>query len=541
MCGRKLLQSLACILFACTTLSLIMVLSHTPAAETSTAKPQPAAPYYPGKTWEKMKSPAELGWSEEKLKAARDYTKTLDTTAVMIIDDGRLIDEWGDTAIKTNVHSMRKSFLSALFGTLNHKSEIKLEETLAELGIDDNEPKLTDIEKQARVIDLLKARSGIYHPALYETEGMKARKPKRGSHPPRSFWYYNNWDFNALGTIFERASKQKIGDAFARRISEPTGMEDFKSTDVEYVTGPESVHPAYPFRMSARDCARFGLLFLRNGKWNDKQIIPTKWIKESTTAYSVADGDEGYGYSGYGYLWWVAVNGNHFINANVPDGTFTACGNHGQYIMVIPEKKLVIVHRVNSDIEGKNVARPQFGKLVSMILEAKEFSLGELPGIESGEYKVDPYIEFAIRLQGLGKKDAIKKLEELSQEARIEKIAVLCRMLFQPKENSEFSRPNVSRSTYAGGTDEKDWPLDPIEIIDGIPFVIVRGYRLTGMPASGELHLKYCISKCEWNDFKYEHKTQDQKQKALEKLLSSKKWKSELEDHEKEIFKSQIK
>ena len=91
--------------------------------------------------------------------------------------------------------------------------------TLQDLDIDDNEPSLTQEEKQARVIDLLRARSGVYHPALYESPGMSARKPKRSSHPPRSFWYYNNWDLNALGSIFEKATKSPIFQEFKEQIA----------------------------------------------------------------------------------------------------------------------------------------------------------------------------------------------------------------------------------------------------------------------------------------------------------------------------------
>ena len=69
--------------------------------------------------------------------------------------------------------------------------------SLEELGIDDFEPSLTLEEKQATVGDLIKARSGIYHPALGKSPGMRSMRPKRHSHPPGTFWYYNNWDFNA--------------------------------------------------------------------------------------------------------------------------------------------------------------------------------------------------------------------------------------------------------------------------------------------------------------------------------------------------------
>src|SRR6202008_3850881 len=119
---------------------------------------------------------------------------------------------------------------------------------------------LTAEEKGATVRDLLMARSGIYHAALYETAAMAAQRPRRFSHKPGSFWHYNNWDFNTLGTIYERAVRSPIFDGFEREIGRPIGMQDYRPADGESVTGPASVYPAYPFKMSARDLARFGLL-----------------------------------------------------------------------------------------------------------------------------------------------------------------------------------------------------------------------------------------------------------------------------------------
>jgi CubicO group peptidase (beta-lactamase class C family) len=159
---------------------------------------------YPGKHWKQVAKPEDRGWSTEKLAAAKAYADSLDTAAVIVVDDGVIVSQWGATTTKFNVHSIRKSLLSALYGIAIAKGQIKLNATLDQLGIDDNEPSLTLEEKQARVVDLLKARSGIYHAALYETPAMKAEKPARGSHPPRTFWCYNNWDFNALGTIYEK-------------------------------------------------------------------------------------------------------------------------------------------------------------------------------------------------------------------------------------------------------------------------------------------------------------------------------------------------
>lgn len=136
--------------------------------------------------------------------------------------------------------------------------------TLAELGIDDENPPLSDEEKQATLHDLLAARSGIYHNSVKaDTE---RNRPARGEHPPGTSFYYNNWSFNALGTIFEHVTGMKMAEAFKQWIADPIGMQDFNLEDVRYTYSDESVFPAYRFWISARDLARFGVLFLQNGR-----------------------------------------------------------------------------------------------------------------------------------------------------------------------------------------------------------------------------------------------------------------------------------
>ena len=338
---------------------------------------------YPATNWERLAAPEKAGWSAEKLQPARDYAKSIETAGVMIVVGGRVLDEWGETATKFNVHSIRKSYLSALYGVHVAEGRIDLAKTMADLGIDDNEPSLTPTEKQATVRMLLQARSGIYHPALYETESMKKARPARFSHEPGTFWYYNNWDFNALGIIFERHVKNSLFREFQERIAAPIGMQDYSLDDMTYVTGPDSVYAAYPFRMTARDMARFGLLFLRSGAWNGRQIIPAAWVRESTTAYSDAGAS-----GGYGYLWWIAVNGRHLPGVNLPDGSYSARGAGGHYILVVPAYDLIVVHRVNTDISGNAVDGAQFGQLVRLILAARRgnaFLGRQNPATGSGE------------------------------------------------------------------------------------------------------------------------------------------------------------
>lgn len=321
---------------------------------------------FPGDVWSRVEAPDQAGWSSAGLDAAKKYSDSIATDAVMLVYGGEVLAEWGETARRFNVHSIRKSLLSALYGIHVAEGRIDLSKTLAELGIDDNEPSLTPVEKQATVRHLLQARSGVYHPALYETPRMKAARPERGRHAPGEFWYYNNWDFNVLGSIFERRTKSSLFREFQARVAEPIGMEDFRLEDCEYVTGPDSVYPAYTFRMSARDLARFGLLYLRGGEWRGRRIVPAEWIRESLTTYSDA-GDRG----AYGYMWWIASEGRHLPGVQLPDGAFSARGAGGHYVLVAPSFDLVLVHRVDTDVEGRAVTAEEFGEFVRLVLESR--------------------------------------------------------------------------------------------------------------------------------------------------------------------------
>jgi N-acyl-D-amino-acid deacylase len=334
---------------------------------------------YPRKYWVQLDSPADAGWSVDVLKKASEFSDSLDTSAVMIVEKGRVVDQWGQVALPLKCHSVRKSLLSALYGISVANGRIDLDQTLQQLGIDDNEPSLTHVERQAQVRDLLMARSGIYHSALYETPAMAAARPKRGSHKPDTFWYYNNWDFNASCSIFENLAGRSVFEEFEDRIAGPLEMEDFlRDRHTRYVTGDDSVHPAYPFQLSTRDLARFGLLFLRNGRWQDQQIIPEQWVRESTTSYSDA-GQSG----GYGYMWWIAVDDTHLPGVSLPDGSFSARGNRGQYLVVIPKWDLVVCHRVNSFQKDRSVSKGEFGKLLALIISAR-------PPTRANETQQDP-------------------------------------------------------------------------------------------------------------------------------------------------------
>ena len=120
--------------------------------------------------------------------------------------------------------------------------------------------------------------------------------------------------------------------------------------------------------------ARFGYLYLRQGRWNGQQIIPSKWIAESTTSYSKTGNDGG----GYGYLWWVDRLG-------LPVRTYHAQGALAKYIVVVPDRQLVVVYQNHTEFPDASAGfsdeqisklpeakTPQISKFLWLLLDAQE-------------------------------------------------------------------------------------------------------------------------------------------------------------------------
>ncbi len=362
---------------------------------------------YPGQIWEKIKKPEDVGYSLEKLEAIKEFAdKKLKTAAVVIVINGKILYEWGEIEKEFKVHSVRKSFISALYGNYVKRNIIDLSKTMKDLEIDDIPP-LNEQEKMATVGQCLQARSGIYHDAAAETQSMRLLKPERNTYKPGEYWCYNNWDFNVLCTIFEQKTGKRFYEALVNDIAKPIQMEDFDYDDGELMYEDVSIHPAYHFVMSARDMARFGLLMLRSGYWNGKQVIPEEWVEQITSYHSDASL---YGTDGYGYMWWVVKEGNkfpHFPFVRLKDGTYSARGAYGQHLIVIPEHDMVIVHRVNSFEEGNLVSYNGMGLLLKMILDAGPYRSTPLPTIGEkilekyvGEYEVRPNLSITISREG---------------------------------------------------------------------------------------------------------------------------------------------
>src|SRR5688500_16031275 len=208
-------------------------------------------PVFPGAEWERA-DPASAGYCADKLAAVTEKAKAATTSAMMAVVGGRVIYEYGDVTTVSYLASVRKSILAMLYGKYVASGKVRLNKTLAEIGIDDH-GKLTDAEKQATIEHLLQAKSGVYHPASNSGDDL-ASAPPRGSQKPGTYFLYSNWDFNALGTIFEKETGLGIYDALEKDLAIPLGMRDFdKSRHRREGNATRSQHLAYHMHFSTRD------------------------------------------------------------------------------------------------------------------------------------------------------------------------------------------------------------------------------------------------------------------------------------------------
>jgi len=317
-------------------------------------------------------SPEAKGFSSERFEHLTSLLQSSGSSAMMILVDGEVIYDWGETKRKHVVHSIRKALLNSLYGIYISRGIIDTSLTLRALHIDDIEPHLSENELDAKLTEILKSRSGVYHNAAGVSKGMLQGKPPRDAYRPGEHFYYNNWDFNVLGAILEKETKQSIYELFYHEIAKPVGMHDYRgkyrsidgeSEDAEIprtdgfyqFERSKSNYPAYHFRMSARDLALYGQLYLENGNWDGKQLIPGEWIDYSIKPYSIYNKEHDIG---YGVMWYV--RGNSFYH--------TGLGMH--MLAVYPDDHMVVVHRVDTENDF-NFYHGDLLKMIDLIFDAK--------------------------------------------------------------------------------------------------------------------------------------------------------------------------
>ena len=272
-------MALRCLLFFATLLAVVS--TSTFSAEFQSADRSSAIA--PSGPWLQYSDSTQAGFDTQALRSVCERADSLRSGALMAVFQGRVILACGDVERPFEAHSVRKSLVSGLYGTAVARREVNLDATIATFAIDELTP-LTPTERSATIHQVISSRSAVYLPAAYAPASQE-RRPARGSYTPGTHWFYNNWDFNIAGVIYERATREDLYESFDRRIAKPLRMEDWKLADGFRVYEPtKSQHPAHTFRISARDLARFGQLYLQEGSWEGRQLLSADWVKEEYAA-----------------------------------------------------------------------------------------------------------------------------------------------------------------------------------------------------------------------------------------------------------------
>jgi len=310
----------------------------------------PRKPQFKGVAFQKHTSLNGTGYTQQRLDSLTLYLKNnLETTAMLILKDDKILYEYGDIKDVGYIASCRKSVLSILYGKYVQNGLIDLDQAIGEIGIDEDDG-LLDIEKTATVDQIINARSGVfYQPANSGYD--KNNILKRGSVKPGEYFVYNNWDFNVAGYILEEKANKSVYQELEEQLAIPLGFQDWNiKNQKKKINKSKSRYPAYHMYISARDMAKIGQLMLNKGKWNGEQIVPEEWIKKITTTITPTETvNERYGRTesspfqfSYGYMWWLVDN---FKNHPDFEGAYTASGWGGQFITVIPKLNVVVVHK----------------------------------------------------------------------------------------------------------------------------------------------------------------------------------------------------
>jgi CubicO group peptidase (beta-lactamase class C family) len=318
--------------------------------------PPPARPADPSAPWPAGDAPAPAAPEAlRRVLAAAfeepDPRRLRRTRAVAVARGGALIAEayapGFSAATPLNGWSMTKSATGALIGTLVGEGKLSLSDRrlLPEWSAPG------DPRGEIALEDLLRMRSGLrfrekYARPLSDVNRMLFLEPDAGGYaasrpqaaPPGTRWQYASGTTNILCRIARRAVGEADWPSWPRRaLFDPLGMT---SAVFETDAGGTFVGSSYLFA-TARDWARFGLLFARDGVAGGRRVLPEGWVRTSTTPTPQSPDGR------YGAHWWLKLSrelgGETPSAARLPKDAFHALGHEGQCLTVIPSRDLVVV------------------------------------------------------------------------------------------------------------------------------------------------------------------------------------------------------
>lgn len=283
--------------------------------------------------------------------------------ALLIVRHGYLVVEeyfngWQRDGLHT-LQSVSKSFTSALVGIALARGEFKsVDEKILDFFPDDKEIAHMDERKASiRLKDILTMRTGTdYHEQGADSPHEQLNRLLKGwdkfyldrpmLKPPGSQFRYDSGGVILLSAMLKKRTGMHAHEYADRFLFGPLGIEKkFWLRNLEGHT-----HTGGGLALAARDTAKFGLLYLKKGRWGNEQVVPEDWVRESFQTH-VDLTVEGQPPSGYGYLWWILAPDPR---GKTGQDIYAARGRFGQFIFIVLEYDMVVV--MNS------MARPEIDK-----------------------------------------------------------------------------------------------------------------------------------------------------------------------------------
>lgn len=272
----------------------------------------------------------------------------------VVIYKGYVVAEFGDTRFVDPTYSVAKSMLATVAGIAVRDGRIKVDERVAERVKDGgyDAPQNAPITWKHHLQQesewegtLWGKHSNFIGKAAF---GKGERKP-RALQAPGSFYEYNDTRINRFALSLLNVFGQSVPDVFQQQIMEPIGGSSswkwlpYHNSYVE-LNGKQVPSVSGGTRwgggmwIDSWDMARFGYLWLHQGAWNGKRILPASYVKDALTPS--AHGPD------YGYLWWLNTKGKNL--PGLPANAFAALGAGSNTIVVSPDHDLVVVWRWHS-------------------------------------------------------------------------------------------------------------------------------------------------------------------------------------------------
>ncbi|MCP5104433.1 MAG: serine hydrolase [bacterium] len=310
---------------------------------------------WPRSTPEQQKlDPVQL---KELVRLIREGKKFPDLHSLLIVRKGYLVlEEYFAGYDADSIHTLQsvsKSFTSAMIGIAVQQKKIKsIDEKI--LDFFPNVDKIKNMEKRKAAMklrDLLTMRSGTdYHEGYTGSPHSRLNKLEKGwdrfyldremIREPGSYFRYDSGGVILMSSILKNRTGMHA-DAFAQRyLFPPLGI-----SKVKWFKNKEGhPHTGGGLYLQPRDMAKFGLLYSRGGRWEDRQVVPARWVKESVRMHVTFEDQSSRRRDkrsiGYGFLWWILPPDPKGVGKS---NIYAAMGFRAQYIFVIPEHDMVVV------------------------------------------------------------------------------------------------------------------------------------------------------------------------------------------------------